>query len=280
MNEKRLIFLLRIACIALLVGWAWLHLEKGGPYRAFFLNDYITRGFVENALGINWVSFLSDISVAYKIKGFGQAVGVFFLFSALVVAGIQHLPKWLVQFTLWTDFVLLVFLSFCKYLDNAWVIAQFLEHAAQFCTPLFLYGFYYKKIPFPRLVFCLKVAIALTFVCHGLYALGYYNRPGYFVDMTIQGFGIQEDTAIMVLNVAGYLDILFSIGLFLPWPWFYKTSLFYIILWGFLTALARVVSNFHSDIFWYSLNQWVPETLYRFPHFLLPLTLYKLGNKN
>lgn len=273
MNEKRLISILQITCIALLVGWAWGHWEKGGPYRAFFYDDFIASGFVEQVLGIPWGDFLSDVAIAYKIKWFGQGIGIYFLLSAIVIALMDRFPKRLINFVLWSDFFLLVFVAFCKYVDKGWVAGQFFEYAAQFCSPLFLYAIYYKKWSFPRAVFFMKVAVALTFICHGLYAMGYYPRPGYFVDMTIQGFGIQEANAIKVLNLAGYLDVLFSIGLFVPWTWLYRASLYYCITWGLLTAMARIVSNVHSDIFWYSLNQWLPETLYRFPHFMLPALL-------
>jgi hypothetical protein len=37
-----------------------------------------------------------------------------------------------------------------------------------------------------------------------------------------------------------------------------------------MTAVARIYTNFYIDFWWESILQWMPHTLYRMPHFLIP----------
>jgi hypothetical protein len=51
--------------------------------------------------------------------------------------------------------------------------------------------------------------------------------------------------------------------------------LIYATIWGLLTALARTVYLLDMGINETAVLQGLPETIYRFSHFLLPLALYK-----
>jgi len=46
------------------------------------------------------------------------------------------------------------------------------------------------------------------------------------------------------------------------------------IIWGALTALARIAANIDIDWFFSSLHQWAYQTVYRIPHFLVPFTVW------
>ena len=123
------------------------------------------------------------------------------------------------------------------------------------------------------MILFLKIAIALTFTCHGLYAAGYYPRPGQFVDMTINILHTSEKNAILFLNIAGLLDFAISILIFIPK--FSRMALIYAVVWGGLTALARLVANFYWENLEHTFGFWFWEMLYRAPHALIPLlTLY------
>ncbi len=132
-------------------------------------------------------------------------------------------------------------------------------------------------------LFWMKLALAATFIGHGLYAIGFHPLPGNFIDMMIKGFGMTESIAKTTLWIIGWLDILAAIAL-LCFPLIssrkgkqiYMIALYYTLIWGFLTALARVYTNVAWSSGWYSLKQWLPEFLMRFPHFLIPLTLILL----
>ncbi len=120
----------------------------------------------------------------------------------------------------------------------------------------------------------IKLAIALTFIGHGLFAIGYYPVPGYFIDMIIKVFHIGEDAARNLLKIVGWLDIVFAIVLLFFRGKYLKIALGYIILWGFLTALARIVANIYLGLGWESILPWVPAFLIRIPHFMIPIILY------
>ena len=50
-------------------------------------------------------------------------------------------------------------------------------------------------------------------------------------------------------------------------------SLAYMVIWGLMTAIARPWSYFDPAFASETLNRWLPEALYRVPHFGLPLCL-------
>ena len=65
-----------------------------------------------------------------------------------------------------------------------------------------------KKTGEAETVLYLKIAIALTFSAHGLYAIGYYPQPGVFVDMLINILHFSETTAkdfLFVLCLGGLI---------------------------------------------------------------------------
>ena len=125
------------------------------------------------------------------------------------------------------------------------------------------------------------LAIALTFVCHALLAIGLpsetawlnHPRPGNFTEMTMLCLGLKsESSAGLILLVAGILDIAAALFLFVPGR-FRVASLAYMVIWGFLTALARPWSYYAPEFAGDTLTRWLPEALYRVPHFGLPLCL-------
>ena len=120
----------------------------------------------------------------------------------------------------------------------------------------------------------LRGAIALTFFGHGLYAMGYHPLPDNFIDMTTSCIGINESQARTFLQVAGYLDFVVAIGIFIPKV--DRHLLIYAAIWGGLTALARVVANFDPAFPGEWLAAWVHETAYRLPHAAGPLVLWML----
>lgn len=275
--------ILQIASFALLLGHGWQHLSKGGPYRSFLLDDFLMQGFAES-LGYNWADLLQNTEVDANILLLGKGIGIFFLIAALVALAIQWIPKWISWILLGGSSFFLLFMAICLAIDKGWILVQGLEYMAQISTPLLLCFYHHKNVHPPKLVNILKVVIAFTFVCHGLFAMGVYPIPGHFVDMVIYGFGVSETVAKQVLLVAGILDIVAAILLFLPKKGVVYTALVYMAFWGFLTTIARVVTTYQVDLGWYSLKQWLPEVLFRFPHFLLPIAaivlMYQWNNRH
>ena len=275
--------LLQIACFALFVGHAWQHLMKGGPYRSFLLDDYLMRRIAER-LGYHWADLLQDPQVDASILMWGKGIGVFFLIAAIVVLLIEFTPRWLVWIFLFGGAFFLLLMSFSIFIEKAWIWAQWLEYSAQISTPIFLYFYQYKKVHPPKMVNALKVVIAITFACHALFAMGVFPIPGNFIDMVIYGFGVNETMARHILLMVGVLDTLIAILLFMPKKGIVYFALAYAATWGFLTTIARGLTTYQADLGWYSLKQWLPEVLFRFPHFLLPIValviLYKWVNRH
>ena len=86
--------------------------------------------------------------------------------------------------------------------------------------------------------------------------------------MVIHIFGCSESTAISFLYIAGILDFIIAILIFIPKV--SKFALWYAIIWGLLTAFARIVANFYIDFPWQSIHQNLYGVLYRLPHGLVP----------
>jgi len=160
---------------------------------------------------------------------------------------------------------------YCK--EKFFSAGQFFEYTLQFLTPLFLIYLSNKEKWSNSFTLIIKVAIAFTFICHGLYAVNYYPLPGNFVEMTINILGVGEESARNFLFAAGILDFICGVLIFFP----RKISLIaiaYMIFWGLGTTLARIWANFYWEFPWASLHQWWFESLYRIPHFLIPLFLF------
>jgi len=234
-------------------------------------------GFVNSWLSMSWEDYVRspvmDDNIQNLIKGFG----VFYFLLAILSIFIKKVPKiwtWLLPIGSTALILLAMF-----YMKNAFFsVGQFFEYSLQFLTPIFLFILVNQKMEREKLLLLFKLAIALTFVCHGLYAVGYYPQPVLFVQMTMNSFGFSEMATKTFLSIAGYLDFIVAVLIFLPKKWGYY-ALSYCVFWGFLTTFARIVGNFYPEFWLESLSKWTPESLYRFPHFLIPLAAMILQSK-
>ena len=146
-----------------------------------------------------------------------------------------------------------------------------IEHSLQWGIIIILLQ-YLKRNWSPKFLYnILAVFTTLCFFGHGLYAIGYYPQPGFFVDMTINVFGLSESASRLFLKVAGYLDMLICIGIWIPR--IRKPVLYYAAIWGGITALARIVGNFNPDYWLYSLNSWWFHAVYRIVHCIGPVIM-------
>jgi hypothetical protein len=103
--------------------------------------------------------------------------------------------------------------------------------------------------------------------------MGAFTTPVTYISMTINGLSVSETFAKQFLFLIGILDIVFSICIFIPK--LFKMSILYMIIWGFITTIARLYCNWYSSMWELSLQQNFHEMLVRFPHFLLPHLLFK-----
>lgn len=270
--EKWLFRLLQLAAICVLLGRAYQHWFWDAPYRAIFWDESLMKPLVEGIFGMSWRDYAGDVGIDRAVQAGMKAIGSLLAIGAVVAA----FPRWFPQkarailaaLSAW-----LVFLAFLYYKEQNYQFGQFIEYALQAGAPLFFYLYLKEEGSLrPRLEALMRWAAALTFVGHGLYAVGYYPRPGHFTVMVINSLGLGPDASNQLLWVAGILDFIAAAWLLAPLPgrtW----ALIYCVIWGFLTSFGRLTGNFHAEFFSSFLHQWLFEFVYRAPHFLLPLAL-------
>ena len=206
---------------------------------------------------------------------------MFFLFAIAALVPIWRRTLGIVYLTATVN---LTFLAWLKYQDAGLGLGQLIEHASQFCLPVTLALLGWGK----RWVMLAKVSIAATFVGHGLFSIGLssdiiwlnHPRPGSFTEMTMLCLEfVSESAAGQILLVAGTADLIVAVMIFLP-PWLRTPGLWYMALWGGLTALARPWAYYEPTAASETLLRWIPELLYRAPHLGLPLCLLLALRRN
>jgi len=176
--------------------------------------------------------------------------------------------------------MLFLLIAFLKFVDSGYQIAQFVELTLQVTLPALL-AFALLERNKDRLYAFFRLAIALTFLGHGWYALGLiYGQPPHFIEMVVNslGFlGMTPELAPYFLLLAGILDMIVVIGMFIPsWT---KISAGYASIWGFLTSAARIAAYVRlGSEFWSLLARYLPEFLIRFPHFTIPWLVFNESN--
>lgn len=175
----------------------------------------------------------------------------------------------------------IIFFSYQKWVLSGVGIGQFLEHAAQFGIPLLVWltTFIGWNATVKKLV---MVCASAAFIFHGLFAIGIsvpvewlnHPTPDKFYFMTAQCLGLESNvTGGNILLAAGLLDLVAAVAIWIRPARF--PALIYMVIWGFLTALARPVAYFDASAVAESLFVWVPEFFTRASHWLLPLILLK-----
>jgi hypothetical protein len=262
----------------MLAGHAWMCWNGQMPLRALLWDEKLASGLVETLFGMDWDAWVSSMDVDAGINRAIRVQATFFLASAIAfvlplhrrfIAGLGVLVS--------AD---LVFLSWLKYHDSGLGIGHLFEHASQFLLPVLVALSLYRK-PWVLLA---QGGLAATFVGHGISAIGFgsqnpwwnHPRPGNFMEMTMACLRLgSEQSAARVLVGAGIVDFVAVVLIFLRgWP--RVVGLCYMVAWGFLTALARPWFYFEPAAAAETLLRWVPEFLFRVPHFGLPLCLLLL----
>ena len=276
-QEVRLFKILIATCLCLFAGRAFQHLFQDIPIRTVLWNQRLMEGVVTHILGMSWDSYVTDPSwdgrIQLPVRILGGLYVVCITVCILLLSGKRkNLGAWLI-----TGSVGLFLLAYLYFAEKFFRLGELMEYTAQWASPIFLYLFVYRRATLPVLRLCMCLAVSLTFAGHGLYAIGFYPVPGHFIDMMIMTLHVQESTAVILLNVAGWIDLVIAVLIFIPYTSRYVAL--YAFVWGLLTALARVWSNFDTGLVADSLYQWIPEVLYRAPHALIPLAVYYMSSK-
>lgn len=226
----------------------------------------------------NGAALLTGNSALGKVFSNASVIEIIFgwcliFFAIPFMLPTSTLKKWKAHYLLLPASALLMTTSYASFVESGYVPEQLIEHAIKLFTPVVLFRqFVITPIPTEEAVISLKVLVALTFIGHGIFALGAHYVPSGFVDMTTGILGISIPNTYLFLNVVGYLDILCAVLVFVKFP--IKPVYFYLILWGLITALARFVYGLlinEGSVM--EMAYWTSSMLYRLPHGIIPLLL-------
>lgn len=269
-SPKTRIFL-QVLTVLLFLGRAYQGIFWDLPIRALLWSQRLMEGPVHFFLGLEWHEYATHPNNDYTMSWLNRGTGFFWLLCALVAAFI-HLKKAWMAWVLYLGSFSLFFLSILFSLDKFMLWGEFFEYTLQVGMPLWLVYVAFKGQYGQGFLWTVYIALAITFFAHGLYAYGIYPQPGPWVQWCMNMFLIPDDnSAKFFLKIMGVLDFIAAFFILLPIVWLRNAALWYCVIWGLMTALARLTSNFYWDFPIQSLHQWGHEVLYRLPHAGIPL---------
>lgn len=272
--RTREILALQFLVCCLFLGRAYQGIFFDLPLRAFFWDESLLSGIVTTLTGDSWHRYVTNQSVDSNgmVNTIGWSLGIFWLLCAVLVVLFKQQRAWM----RWVFYIAsgsLACLALLYWKEKFMAVGQLFEYASQVSAPVILVYVVLNGANSPRFRLALKAVVATTFVCHGLYAVGYYPQPGLWIQWCTDTFHLSTDgEAQTFLKVMGILDFVAAALLFFR-PTF-APAVWYCIIWGFMTALARVWSNFYLEFPWNSLHHWSYQTLVRLVHGGLPLLLW------
>ncbi|MDF1753148.1 MAG: hypothetical protein P1U89_10270 [Verrucomicrobiales bacterium] len=247
MSRNSWLVLLKLCVSITVLARGWLTWRWDSPIRGLVWQE----GWWGRLVDWDQFAMTSDPMITTGLKILGIA-----LMISAVVPWVRWLRGLLIPMT-----VILIVDSFARFIDSGNHLAMAIEHSLQWGCPLML--FIAQKEP-GKSHLLMQLATSLTFIGHGLYAVGFHPVPLKFMMMTTKILPLDEAGARQFLMAAGILDFVAAVGILIA-P-FRRISLYYMIAWGALTACARVVSG-------QSLDPWLIETLVRTSHWMVPLLL-------
>ncbi|MDP0492120.1 MAG: hypothetical protein Q7Q71_13810 [Verrucomicrobiota bacterium JB023] len=300
-RSPRLI-LLRLAGLCLFSGYAWLYLDKQRAPLTQFLWNPRYREPIEFLSGKNWSQWLATSSPT--IDGIIRLFGFLFLFAGLASLTLPKRPLGIgkaedeptaspnlrtLDFLLsrtrhlrqWVGIGILLLASLGLGL-HAWAVyeskghntTRLFEQLIRLATPcILIMATTIGLAGNNSTAWLMRLAIASTFVGHGLFALGIFPPPQEWYFMVGKTLALEPEATRSFLVVAGVLDLLAAGALLLPHPLIARLAATYCTFWGFTTAIARPWAHFTPAEKLYGLDPWLAEGILRLPHGLLPLAL-------
>lgn len=269
MQTRRILLLLKWSCFFVFIGRAYQHLFWDAPYRAFLWDQKLLEPVINFLLNKSWKDYVTSLQTDNSIQLFTRVNGFFYALCAIVSLIITKKSHKILKALLLLGGINLIVLSLLLTKEKFYHLAMFFEHTIQFgCPFLLLYGL--QKTD-KKLLLYLKIGVALTFICHGVYAVGIHPLPANFVTMSLNILPFNEPNIKQFLFVMGVIDFIIGILIFIKYT--QRTALLYACIWGFATALARIISGFTYDISLEIMHQYLYLVIYRLPHGIIPLLL-------
>jgi len=273
-HENLAMLCLRLGAFLCFVGWTWVHFYWEGPY-GILLWQESTYELAER-FGISWDEFVGTGVNDGLVQAWISRVAWLYLACTILTLTVRKNSS-MQMIALVGGSGLLIVLSYAKYVGAQRQLPMFVEHGGQMLMPIILvlalrYGIRHRV---PTGVAML--AVIATFVGHGSYALGFWPTPANFFGMTTVILGFEYEAAKTFLWVAGVLDYLICVGLFVPA--LRRPCALYAVVWGLLTAIARPVAGMSWSLIYFGADQFLHEAVLRAPHFLIPIYLYVIWRR-
>lgn len=256
-------------------GWTWVHWYWEGPYGAMLWSDSAYE--LAESLGLTWEEFVGTGADDGFIQVWLQRLYWPYLLCTILSLTAGH-RSWLQHAGLVTGSLLLLGLSYAKYVGSQYQIPMFVEHGGQILMPVVLVLALRNGPRRLATIGTACIALMMTFAGHGSYAMGLWPTPPTFFAMTTVLFGTEYETTSRLLFLAGILDLIVCVAIFFP-P-VRRTAAIYAAIWGLLTAVARPAAGMSSDLIYWGADQFVHEAVIRAPHFVLPLFLFVAWQKS
>ena len=256
--------------VTLLIGKAYQYFFWDPPLRSLLWDEKLLSSPIELLTGKDWATYVSDYSVDSFIRYYACFVSILFILAIISSFLLRNNKRKWIATPLYLSSGILFFHSLLEMKENYYHIGQFFERTIQFTIPVLFALYSREKLSEHQLLIIFKIIIAITFAAHGAYAAGLYPVPGHFVDMVINILGISESSARNILLIAGILDIVLLVALFIPKVTFY--AIWYATIWGLMTSFARLWYGIDFDFIISSIHQSIHLTVFRLPHGLIPLS--------
>ncbi|MCP4123198.1 MAG: hypothetical protein GY751_15700 [Bacteroidetes bacterium] len=272
LTSKSAVRIIRAACFLTLAAYALKHFMWDGRLLAQIYAETFIDGSMR-LMGLEWKGFFLKDAMNMRYRTFVLFIGTVFSmgaafsFTRIPVQRRLIRPVVKVLFLFCTGFILLSAIS--SFIKSQLHLNMLLEYSIQIMVVLmFLWQAMNSRDARPP-VLMIKWALAFTFTGHGLYALNIIPIPGNFLMMTSNILHTGRTGTLGFLMIAGVLDVLCSILIFNKKT--EKYALAYMVFWGFVTALARLVAYHGTASTPTYIAMWLPEFLIRSGHYLLPL---------
>lgn len=243
------------------------------PFRAFLWDESLLKGIVENWFNTSWRDYVTSRKTDTNIQLFTKICGFVLVVASVITIVIKKTLKKRLFIIIYLSVFILSLIAFSEFKDKFKQLPQFFEASLQLGTPLVFLLIMSSTKKMKGIIFISKILVAITFAAHGLYALGVYNVPVHFVEMTINILGVTESVAVNLLQIAGILDIILVIALFVPNQKVVVIALCYAFIWGMVTAFARPIFNFRTHYNPIQSISSIHQFLYRICHGLVPLAI-------
>lgn len=261
---------LKFAVFAVFLGTVWQLLRWDSPLRSLLWKEDWMAPLVQ-MFGVSWESFVTSPQVDQAIVFIGRFMGVLCMTAAAATWSLRQRPRLSRPF-IGAGVLVLIVVDSLFYIGKYFQLGMLIEHSLQWSCGLFLLASAREPRWTATRIMWLKLAVSLTFIGHGLYAVGYHPRPGQFVSMIMRCLPLEESSARLFLTTAGWIDFFVAGAIWLPR--IARPALLYCAFWGLLTALARPYAYFDADNLLGWSESWLHPFLIRIIHGIAPVTLW------